>query len=110
MEKSDIEMLKKMSEALDEFVNAWDKVNELWQDSNVSRIMEREGELYPLDRSFDEILPEIEDWAYLASNELKKQAVMEQQWEKIMQSEVSIDELEWIIDAIKTRCNHMFHE
>ena len=84
MEKSSIENLKKMSIALEELASAWYNVSKLWDDPEVMEIMSNECDLYPFDRSFDEITIELDDWAYLASNKLKECAIAEEQQEKRM--------------------------
>ena len=83
MEKSSIEMIKKMVDSLERLASAWYDVRNCWEDGEVMEVMARMCDIYPFDRSFDEMTDEVDTWAYLTANELRKVSVIEEQWNKI---------------------------
>lgn len=106
MEKRDIEKMKKMSEALDQFSNAWYNVRDLWDEQVVADCMSKTCDLYPFDRSFDEMECEVGEWAYISAMELQKKAIEEEQWNMINEMELSTSCIQEIIDNLHKR----FHE
>ena len=107
MEKSSIEMIKKMEGSLERLANAWYDVRNCWEDGEVMEVMARMCDIYPFDRSFDEMTDEVDTWAYLSANELRKVSVIEEQWNKIENSEINISDIEIIIDALHERFHHI---
>ena len=83
MEKSSIEMIKKMADSLEKLANAWYEIKCCWEDSEVIEIMARMCDFYPFDHDFDEMADEVDTWVYLSANELRKVSVIEEQWNKI---------------------------
>ena len=108
MEKSSIEMIKKMVDSLERLASAWYDVRNCWEDGEVMEVMTRMCDIYPFDRSFDEMTDEVDTWAYLTANELRKVSVIEEQWNKIEDSEINISDIEIIIDALHERFHHKY--
>ena len=108
MEKLSIEMIKKMVGSLERLASAWYEIKCCWEDSEVMKIMSQMCDIYPFDRSFDEMTDEVDTWAYLTANELRKVSVIEEQWNKIEDSEINISDIEIIIDALHERFHHKY--
>ena len=91
------EMMNKMtemSEALNTLAGAWDKINTLWSEPEIRDIMDKTCDIFPFDRSFDEMNYEVADWAYCTGNELQKRVTYEKIWGQIEDMELSMDDLE----------------
>ena len=106
MEQKEINNLTRMATALCELGDAWYNVKELWSDYEVTRAMDDNKvsyDLYPFDRSFDEMCPEVEEWTYQVSRQLQKRVLIEEYWNKICTTDLSYEEIEEVIETLHER-------
>ena len=94
-----------MSEELNALAWAWDRINTLWSEPEIMEIMDNTCDIFPFDRSFDEMKYEVVDWAYCAGNELKKRISYEKIWNNIEDMELSLNDLDGLGAFLQKKIN-----